>query len=386
MNVLPVIGNFLLLCLTFQGLVLSVILFYSSKKIKSNRWLAVLIFLLSYSTLAAVILNSGIPNKYPWVYFVLPQLRLALGPLLYFYTRALLSERRQPTWQDKLHFAPLLLDMGPQVAFIFHFFRLLSVPAIRSWYQPFETWVMNFEAGSSATLPFFCSFLIYLGLSFKMVSSADSQQLSAFKLKDVHWLKTLIVVLFPIVAIWLITIILNYLPVPQLVYPVRFVMALLAIGFAYWLGMTAYARQAKMSVDDLVEYHKTPAKTYFADDEIKQYQTQLFELMETDRLYLNPALKLDVLSAKMALPEKQLSNLLNQHLGKSFNDFINEYRVMEAKKKLADTSLSKFTIAAIAFDCGFNSLATFQRCFKQFTGVTPSGYQNDLNITMPPVK
>jgi AraC-like DNA-binding protein len=386
LSVLPVIGNFLLLCLTFQGLVLSVILFYSSKKIKSNKWLAAVIFLLSYSTLTAVILNSGIPNKYPWVYFVIPQLRLALGPLLYFYTRSLLSEKQQLSRKDRFHFAPLLFEMGPQVAFIFHFFRLLSVPAIRSWYQPFETWVMNFEAGSSATLPFFFSFLIYLGLSLKMVRSADNQQLSGFKLKDVRWLKTLIVVLFLIVAIWLITIILNYLPVPQLVYPVRFVMALLAIGFAYWLGMAAYARQAKMSVDDLVEYHKIPAKAYFAEDEIERYQTQLLGLMETDRLYLNPALKLDVLSAKMALPEKQLSNLLNQHLGKSFNDFINEYRVMEARKKLADASLSKFTIAAIAFDCGFNSLATFQRCFKQFTGVTPSGYQKDLNVTLSPVK
>jgi AraC-like DNA-binding protein len=57
---------------------------------------------------------------------------------------------------------------------------------------------------------------------------------------------------------------------------------------------------------------------------------------------------------------------------------VNEYRVAEAKRKLAEPASAKFTIAAIAYDCGFNSLATFQRCFKQFTGITPSQYQNEM--------
>jgi AraC-like DNA-binding protein len=43
---------------------------------------------------------------------------------------------------------------------------------------------------------------------------------------------------------------------------------------------------------------------------------------------------------------------------------------------------STVTIAAIAYECGFNSLATFQRCFKQFTGITPSKYQNTLNADL----
>jgi len=81
-----------------------------------------------------------------------------------------------------------------------------------------------------------------------------------------------------------------------------------------------------------------------------------------------------------------LSNLLNQHIGKSFNDFVNEYRVDEAKKRLSDASYNNFTIAAIAFDCGFNSLATFQRVFKQVTGITPSKYQNHISYPQLSVK
>nr|WP_255547605.1 helix-turn-helix domain-containing protein [Mucilaginibacter sp. dw_454] len=102
--------------------------------------------------------------------------------------------------------------------------------------------------------------------------------------------------------------------------------------------------------------------------------------MDNDTLYLDPLLKLEYLAEKLQLPVKHVSHLLNQHIGKNFNDFVNSYRVDEAKQRLADPTLAHFTIAAIAFDCGFNSLPTFQRCFKQFTGLTPSQYQNSLKL------
>ena len=69
--------------------------------------------------------------------------------------------------------------------------------------------------------------------------------------------------------------------------------------------------------------------------------------METDNIYLNPQLKLDVLADRLSLSEKVVSSLLNQHLKKNFNDFVNEYRVEEAKKRLAEPAASRFTIAEI---------------------------------------
>jgi AraC-like DNA-binding protein len=142
--------------------------------------------------------------------------------------------------------------------------------------------------------------------------------------------------------------------------------------------MATYTRQGKMTFADVAEYNKPPVKIHFTAAEAEKYQQQLQTLMNTAQLYLNPALKLDVLAGRLMISEKLLSSLLNQHIGKNFNDFINEYRVQEAQKKLADPGLNHFTIASIAADCGFNSLATFQRCFKQFTGSTPSQYQNSL--------
>ncbi len=378
MKISLTIIDFLILSLALQGFVLAGMLFYSAKKINSNRWLASLILLLSYSTALMEVFHSNLPNTNPLVYVFLPQLRLLLGPLLYFYTRGLLFGDKKLTRKDYLHFSPLIFELGPQIAFIFHFCGLLLIPGISRWYLPFEKQVIIFQSGNTGNLPFFFSFVIYAALCFKMVrSNYLNLEVSTFKLTDIRWLKTLLHIIFYLLITWSITIILGYLQLPQLAGIIKYTMTLLAIGFAYWLAMSAYARQSKMSASDVVEYNKPPVKIYFSAIEAGKYSQRLISLMEDDRVYLNPALKLDFLAAQIGISEKLMSNLLNQHVGKNFNDFVNEYRIQEARKKLNDpTTVRQFTIAAIAFDCGFNSLATFQRCFKQFTGTTPSQYQN----------
>ena len=371
--------DFLILSLALQGLVLSGMLFYSSKKISSNRWLAAFVFLLAYSSIAMEAFWSDLPGKYPLIYVVLPQLRIALGPILYFYTRSLLFGDRKLRAKDYFHFCALFFEIGPQIAFIFHFSGLLLIPGISGWYLPFEKWAIAFESGNSGNLPFFLSFIIYAALCFKMVRrNGVDLEISTYKLKDIKWLKTLLHIIFYLVIIWSVTLFLAYLPLQQLAGWIKYTMAVLAIGFAYWLGMLAYIRQNKMSVGDVLEYNKPPVKLYFSDTEANNYRQQLEALMEAEQLYLNPALKLDSLADKIGISEKLISNLINQHIGKNFNDFVNEYRVQEAKKKLINPSFRQFTIAAIAFDSGFNSLATFQRCFKQVTGITPSQYQSGL--------
>lgn len=62
--------------------------------------------------------------------------------------------------------------------------------------------------------------------------------------------------------------------------------------------------------------------------------------------------------------------------GKTFVNYLNEYRITHACKLLAE---SQGTIAEIAFDCGYNSLSQFNRCFKQVTLCTPTEYRNELD-------
>ena len=371
--------DFIILSLALQGIILSVVLFFSSKKINTNWWLAVFVFVVSYSSLVTEVFISGLPNKYPLLIVEIPRLRMALGPLLYFYTRSLLYGNPKLSPKHYFQFSALIIEWGPQVLFILYTSGLITIPAVQLVFHLKIVQFYFFGQGLFTELPFCLSVIIYTTLSYKIVyNSGGSQEVSLHKFAAIKWLKNILHMVLLLLSIWIISIVLVHLSANISIDGSGIIMPLLTIAFAYGLGMAAYIRQNKMSTGDVLEYNKPPVKIYLTDEDANKYGRQLIALMEADRIYLNPALKLELLADKLSVPERIISSLLNQHIGKNFNDFVNEYRVEEAKKKLSDPSVSRFTIAAIAFDSGFNSLPTFQRCFKQFTGVTPSQYQNSL--------
>ena len=73
-----------------------------------------------------------------------------------------------------------------------------------------------------------------------------------------------------------------------------------------------------------------------------------------------------------------LSQVINEQLGVNFFNFVNQYRVEEFKERLADPSNRNFSLLGIAFDSGFNSKSTFNRIFRNTTGLTPSRYRESL--------
>ncbi len=108
---------------------------------------------------------------------------------------------------------------------------------------------------------------------------------------------------------------------------------------------------------------------------IKQVTETLTRSMEGAKLYLNPNLSLATLSEYTGIAQKTISSVLNQHLQKSFNEYVNGYRITAFKEKIMQPELNNLTIAGIAAECGFNSQATFQRTFKELTGQSPSEFR-----------
>ena len=70
-----------------------------------------------------------------------------------------------------------------------------------------------------------------------------------------------------------------------------------------------------------------------------------------------------------------VSQIINEQLSYNFNDFINSFRIEEAKKMLNDPGMKNITVASIAYDSGFNTLSAFNTAFKKFTGLTPSQFR-----------
>lgn len=100
---------------------------------------------------------------------------------------------------------------------------------------------------------------------------------------------------------------------------------------------------------------------------------KLEKSMNEKSLYKNPNLNLQDLSREINISSHQLSQFLNNNLGKNFTSFVNEFRINEACKIIA--SNDKLTLESVGYDVGFNSKSTFFAAFKKHTGTTPLSYQ-----------
>ena len=100
--------------------------------------------------------------------------------------------------------------------------------------------------------------------------------------------------------------------------------------------------------------------------------------MDSNKPYLKNDLKISELADALAVPAYHLSQVINDEFLVNFYDFINKYRVEEAKKLLIEDNRN-YKILAIAYEVGFNSKATFNRVFKKFTDLTPSEFKEKFS-------
>ena len=107
--------------------------------------------------------------------------------------------------------------------------------------------------------------------------------------------------------------------------------------------------------------------------DISKSFSRINNLMSQKHLYKRRDLKLIHISEKLGIPEYQISQIINEVSGKSFRDFINMFRVEEAKRILLD-SHNKYSIEGIAKDSGFHSRASFYSAFKKHTQITPTQF------------
>lgn len=120
-----------------------------------------------------------------------------------------------------------------------------------------------------------------------------------------------------------------------------------------------------------------PVAKKLTQSDAERWLTKLEKLMTEKAVYKNPDLKLHDLSREIQVSGHQLSALLNEHLGKNFTTYINEFRIVEACRMM--TTNPQFTLESIGYEVGFNSKSTFFAAFKKFKGVTPSNYQQAAN-------
>lgn len=369
--------NTVILLGSVQGFIISTMLFFSKKNKQSNRLLAVLILLIalasfdiyaSYSDWFDSSTLQFLTNFIPLI-IVMPT-----GPLIYFYIQSSLNDDFRFTRKKAFHFYTVIIDIIPQLIAIVYMIGL-SAGVFKSNSARWGNFIDMYNV--YADVPRWLSLSFYVLASAKYLRSIKQNSSAGFE-KKFKWLQQFINV-FILFQVWWLIFLIPYI-IPSVTYklldavdwyPIYIPLAVII----YWLGIKGYI----ISQAEYNFFKKTSVlKVGLSNEIINQTIARLQKSMIAEKLFLNKELNLAVLSEQTGIPQKTISAVLNQHLHTSFNEFINTYRIQAFKEKVSHPETDNLTIAGIALECGFSSQATFQRTFKQVTGLSPSEFRRTI--------
>lgn len=288
------------------------------------------------------------------------------GPLLFLYVRALGSPPNVFKRSDLLHFVPFLLLFIYLLPFYLQSGedKILYLKQALDYYPP--EW--RIRAGL-----FSLQHLIYLIFTYLALRKKARPENSSISLQSPN----LYLAQFFTVAsttIWLVGFF-RFLVAHRL--ETNLLAPFVAGVFICGLVFKAVRSAEVLGVEAEKTARKYEKSTLKADD-AENYLVKIIDLMETEKPYLDKNLTLDKLAGRLMLSPPHLSQLINERFHKNFTDFINQYRVEEFKRRLADPLNDRFTMVAIAEDSGFNSKSTFNSTFKKHTNLTPSEFKKTL--------
>lgn len=353
-----------------QGFIITTILFVARKgNQRANKYLAILLLSFTCTRLNSFFVISDLFEQLPHFIFVATPYWYLLAPLYFLYVKALVDEPIRWNWVSLFHFVPFLAVF----AILLPFYVLPAETKYLFWSQAFTA-----EFGLKRflfVLAYDLQNLPYLVTSIAVVlrneKSESGQSMSPAR-AHVRWLKFLLTFIAFYMLFDLVVAIVHFV-MDKVLFEMQYLpMAIFSI-LVYSISFLAIQEPEKLFPRNL----RLRKRALFSVNAQEICKRLLF-LMETQKSYRNSKLRYSDLAAQLGISVSQLSKILNQEIGKSFNDFVNTYRVKETKERLRQNESHEYTLLAVAFEAGFNSKASFNRIFKRHTGMTPSQYVKRL--------
>jgi AraC-like DNA-binding protein len=372
-NLNPV--NFFIASALIQNFVIAGILFFrQGENHLANRLLSTTIVIVNLHLTYLMVLDTNLDNLFPFLLWIPYSYLTAVGPLIFLYTKALTDRQFRISGIGSRHFVPVMAEVGLQIVMI--------VQAISNdglfYNTPPYFYVMPFVYAWAIGSIFY-----YLNLSVVNITNHETWALKNFSnMKEITltWLEKLIryyrllwSVWMPFVAAFLLffRFQLMYLGIVLFLY----LLMLILTYQTFWIGLQGlrHGNFVFLKPNDSQADNKNFSK--LSTGEIQEYMKRITWLMTGEKKYLNENLSLRELALYLEADPNLISFILNKHLGSSFYDFVNRYRIEEVKNKLNDPANKHLNLLGIALDSGFNSKTTFNRVFKQVTGLTPTEFQ-----------
>ena len=376
-NLHPV--NFIILSGILQCVILGIILIlYRKGKRASNRIIGLFILICSLHFSWSMVIDTNLGDVIKQLFWFPYSYLLALGPLLYLYTKSLTQHNFKFNSAALAHFMPVAIEFLVQLYFIRQGIADETVYYDSTGFTGFRI----VQLTSSAI-----SIVLYGKNALALIRFHEASLVENFSnQRDITllWLYNLVKYLRVLWVFWLafevsFVLFLQFQMHFLSVYFLLYILLAIVTYSTYWIGLQTIVKSGTL-IDILpaqIAIEKSSVYSRVSASDLSNYAIRLNMLMQSEKLYLHETLNLRMLSQRLDIEPNLVSHVLNNVLHKSFYDYVNEFRIAEVKRKIEDAAYSHLKIVEVAYECGFNSKATFNRVFKKVTGKSPSDFRKN---------
>ena len=342
--------------------------------VRANRWLGFFLFALGCAILDLAFFDAHVYDTYPDLKGLLEVTRFAMTPALYFSVMYFTTPGRKFRNTDYLHFLPF---------FLFFLFILTVIFHVND--SPMFAWYYNLPEGvrKGVAITVFSSLkiqmVIYWILSYvQLVRHRRNIRIFASTLAPIslNWLKYF---LLGLVVLLVLSLNDTLILIPAITPFTHYAYLILIFYIGYYSlrqqEIYPYKNQDVVELRYLME--PVPQATRherISTEELAAAKQRLQQMMDSEKVYLNPELSLPQLATQLNMSTHDLSFVINEGFQENFFQFINRYRIEEAKILLRSAKHKHLSILGIAFEAGFRSKTTFNTTFKKLTGQSPSKF------------
>lgn len=358
------------------GFFLSLLVITKRDKSSADYILVIWLLLISILLVSRYMVQTNAYLRFPdLMVFGIP-LPLAQGPCLYLYVRYQTQPRRFQ-WKDMLHFFPLLFSELMLADFYFLPFGEKAM-IMQEGGQGYETRLLI------NLISIFISGLIYIPLSYILLHRFRRNLKHGFSNTErisFNWLLCLII---GMAVVWVVVL---FVQDDMLIYGS---VAIFLLWIAYFgvrqVQVFSHVKASHRPNEPIGETEPVatdnlnPLPVAAEDPELDRLFEKLGVILKEQRPYQDPELTLADLARMAETHPNTLSKVINSRTGKNFYDLINSYRIEAFLQQVQLESNRQYTFMSIAYDCGFNSKASFNRNFKKHTGQTPTEYLRESDI------
>ena len=370
-----------LLAVFFSGtsLLLTFLIWINSQKvnIKANRWFSVFIFCIFLISLESTFIALNIKFINDFLKNILGLTEFIIAPIFFLSVSYFIEPNRKWKNRDYLHF-------------LFAFFILILLLLG----QIFDSQNSNHEISTESlkniilffSLIFGLILITYCFLSYlKLLKHQKSIYYfsSSVEKIDLKWLQYLCIGVSIIAVFWIIDIIFHLSESNSFFDLFTSLFYLLSVFFIayYWSiqnEVFPYAKIEKKEITTIIDETKkidNSRKKIISDEKLNQIKSDLVLIMNIKKPFLDCELNLFKLASEMNVSSHILSYVINTGFEENFFQFVNRYRIEEAKKLIIDSKMDHLSILGIGYEVGFNSKTVFNTTFKKMTGKTPSQFK-----------